>query len=79
MQMDVTVKVYGELYRYVPGGKDQAVVTVPPGSTLQDLLQFLAIPDYEIWTMLVNRRRAKGATALGEGDIVEIFAPVAGG
>ncbi len=77
--MEIIVKIFGELYRYLPGGLDHATITLPPGSNLADLLQKLQIPDHAIWVITVNDRRVPEEQPLATGDVVAIFAPVAGG
>ncbi|MGI6357206.1 MAG: MoaD/ThiS family protein [Bacillota bacterium] len=77
--MEITVKIFGELYRYIPGGLDHAVIMVPPKASLADLLQQLRIPDYAVWVITVNDQRVPPEHRLTAGDTVAIFAPVAGG
>ncbi len=77
--MEITVKIFGELYCYIPGGLDHAVVEVPLEATLAALLQQLRIPDYAVWVVTVNDQRVPKEHPLEAGDTVAIFAPVAGG
>lgn len=79
MSTQITVKIFGELYRYIPGGLDQATIAVQPGARLFDLLEQLKIPDYAVWTFTINGQRAQREHSLAGGDVVAIFAPVAGG
>jgi sulfur carrier protein ThiS len=79
MTMEVTVKVFGELYRYLPGRQDNAVISISPTATLEDLVEQLEIPDHAVWIITVNGQRAPRDHQLAAGDSIAIFAPVAGG
>lgn len=79
MNTRITVKIFGELYRYIPGGLDQATITVKPGACLADLVEQLRMPDYAVWTVTVNGQRVPREHSLAGGDVVAIFAPVSGG
>lgn len=73
------MKIFGELYRYLPGGRDQAAITLETRAKLADLLQKLQIPDYAVWVITVNDQRVPDEHPLADGDVVAIFAPVVGG
>ena len=67
----------------VPRGRTR--LELPDGTSLQDLLERLGIPDRMAQMLLVNGvqqardRSARSARSLTEGDTVAIFPPVAGG
>jgi hypothetical protein len=79
--MDIDVALYGAIARYA-GGRHmrQCTVTLPPGSTLQDLFERLALPAGERGYVFRNAvlcdmpgLNVAGQERLAEGDHVGIF------
>ena len=54
-------------------------VALPEGSTLEDLVDYLALPREQIKVTFVNGRAQKLDYGLQPGDEVGIFPPIAGG
>ncbi len=75
----VTVKIFGELYKYMPNRLDQATIDVSTGTTLGGLVELLGIPDHAIWVITVNGERTTLDYSLQGNDTIAIFSPVGGG
>ena len=76
--MDVTVKTWGNLRRFLPGGVDTAIVQVPDGATIDNLTAQLAL-DHEVWAVAVNGQVVSFSTRLSAGDQVLLFDHLHGG
>lgn len=79
----VQVKMFMKFKKYLPSDSagERAVVSLEKGSTLQDLMSTLGIPNEEKGTAVINGI-SYGVTetqVLADGDVVSFFAPVAGG
>ena len=77
--MQVTVKLYGNLKRYLPEKKETAEVEVESGTTIRALLTQLAVPDPNVWMCAVNDQVVDDSTTLRDGAVLEVFEPVGGG
>lgn len=82
-KIDVQVKMFMKFRKYLPSDSvdGRAVVSLEKGSTLQDLMRTLGIPEDEKGTAVINGI-SYGVTetqVLADGDVVSFFAPVAGG
>ncbi|MEW6425260.1 MAG: MoaD/ThiS family protein [Bacillota bacterium] len=79
--MEVEVRVYSGLEKFVPGaGPGKALlVQVPEGATGRELIAQLQIPSDQIFTMFVNGRHALPEQVLQPGDRVALFPPIGGG
>jgi sulfur-carrier protein len=75
----IEVRLYSVLQRYLPGDGDAAVLELPEGARLSDVLNLLAIPREAERVTLVNGHHAEESTVLSEGDAVTLFPPIAGG
>ncbi len=76
----VEIRLFGHLREYLPApGFPGAMVEVPDGSTLGDLLDHLRIPPKDPKILLINGIHADRTASLHEGDRVSIFPPIAGG
>jgi sulfur carrier protein ThiS len=62
-----------------PHGEELFYLDAPPGATVADVLETLAIPDSAPKVIVVNGRAAKPNRELVEGDQLVLFSPVAGG
>lgn len=79
--MQVTVRMHGELVRYMPGRVDRREFPLEPGTTLRGLLAQLGVNPDDVWMAAVNGTviEAEDDRELRHGDRVDVFAPVAGG
>lgn len=87
--MRVEVRLFASLRDRLPGDRrrhrGRGSLELPPGASLQDLLDHLAIEPRLAQMVLVNgeqmgRKAAeRRAIALCDADVVSIFPPVAGG
>jgi molybdopterin converting factor small subunit len=79
--MRVTVKLYGYLRKYKPevprGGA--LSVDIPPGTTVRQVLEQLAIPNGVRLVTMVSSGVCRLDHTLVEGDQLMLFPPVAGG
>ncbi|MDE3089409.1 MAG: MoaD/ThiS family protein [Chloroflexota bacterium] len=77
--MQITLKLYGNLKKYLPQKKETAQIEIGAETTIRALLARLGVPDAEVWMSAVNDRVVTDATALHDGDVLEVFEPVGGG
>jgi len=79
--MNVRVKLYATLSRYVSGvtSGSPLEVELPEDSTLADLVARLALPPQEVKVIFVNGRAREPDYRLAPGDEVGIFPPIGGG
>ncbi len=77
--MQVTIKLYGNLKRYMPGKQEIGQMELSPGTTVRALLARLGVPDNDIWMSAVNDTVVPDASELHDGDVLEVFEPVGGG
>lgn len=79
--MQITLRVYATLCRYVPGAVAGVplVIDLPDGATVADLIEMIKIPAREVKVAFVNGRRQSPDWVLSEGDEAGIFPPVGGG
>lgn len=78
-QIEVSVKAYGHLRRFLPDEAEEISHSVPAGTTLQDLLEDLEVPDEEVWIVSLNGVRAPLSSQVQAGDEVGLFPPIGGG
>ena len=76
--MDVTVRAWGNLRRFLPGGVDTAPIQLPDGATIDDLTAQLAL-QHEVWAVAVNGQVVSFSTTLSPGDQVFLFDHLHGG
>ncbi len=77
--MRATVKLYGNLKRYLPEKAETAEMEIEFGTTIRALLTRLGVPDSDVWMCAVNDQVVDDSTALRDGDVLEVFEPVGGG
>lgn len=79
--MKIQVQLFATLSRYLPDtfGTHSAMVDIPDGSTIRDVLDWLGIPKEVPAITLLNGRDAGCEEALKEGDTLTMFPPLAGG
>ena len=76
--MQIEVKLYGDLKKFAPGRQTNFVLTLNSGATLGDVLKILSIP-MECCVSLINGRRATIEAPVKAGDILVLFPPISGG
>ena len=74
----ITVHPHGELTAYF-GRVSRVDVPISPGITIDALLDRLGVPPGEVWVCARNGETVKPDAALADGDVLELFSPVAGG
>ena len=80
--MNITVKLFAMLDRYAPDQQKAGElfsVDIPEGSTIDDLIAYLGIPDREVKVAFVDGRARAGAYRLNPDVEVGVFPPVGGG
>lgn len=79
--MNVEVRLFATLASFLPptGRGGAALVDVPDGSTVRDVIRHLGIPSELERVTLVNGHDAEPAHPLRAGDVVTVFPPLAGG
>ncbi len=78
-EMQITLRLYGNLRRYAEGKQETSRPDIVEGTTVQNLLESLGVPENGWWMAAVNDEVVKADTGLHEGDLVEVFDPVGGG
>ena len=73
--MRITVLLGGALRHEGGGGRQEFIVQLPWGSSVEDLLSRLDLPLDRVKMILVNGRGASLETGVGEGDRVGLFPP----
>jgi sulfur carrier protein ThiS len=76
--MQVAVRVWGNLRRFLPDGEASAAVQVADGATIDDLAAQLAM-QHDLWAAAVNGRVVPFSTRLSPGDQVFLFDHLHGG
>lgn len=83
--MNVTLKLFATLSDHLPAGAqgNQIVLPVAPGTTVQQLIEWLHLPSKLVHLVLVNGvyipPEARAARVLADGDTLAIWPPIAGG
>jgi len=79
--MKIQVELYATLSKYLPPGAEgrKAMVELPEGATVGDLLKHLAIPAEIAALLLVNGTHRPPETVLKDGEVIAMFPPLAGG
>lgn len=70
--------MHGNLRRFMPEGRDRAVVEVPAGTRVGGLLVSLGA-ERDTWLVAVNGATVERDHVLGPDDLVDCFEPVAAG
>lgn len=80
--MKVRVKLFASLGSFSPQGGLPGIpfeLELPPGATINDLMQHLQLPAEQVKVCFVNSLIQPPEYILNEGDDVGIFPPVGGG
>jgi len=77
----VGVSLFATLAAYLPapGGGDSAILEMPDGATVGQVIDSLKIPPGLDCLRVVNGLDALPEQALKDGDVLSIFPPLAGG
>jgi molybdopterin converting factor small subunit len=81
MTIKVQVKLFATLRRYYPELElgERMRVELPPGATVEQLIDHLALPREQVKIVFVNGLVKENEHKLEPGDEVGIFPPVGGG
>ncbi len=79
--MKVEVRMFANLAKLLPPGSQnkRATITVKKGTTVDELLERLKIPEKVTNIVMVNGVQGDREAELKEGDVVSVFPPIAGG
>ena len=79
--MRVTVNLHASLIRYLPSGSTgrAAVLDVPDGATIADIISQLGIPAGRTKMMVSGDAHLEPTTVLRDGQELNLFPPLAGG
>jgi molybdopterin converting factor small subunit len=77
--MQVQVKLFATLRKFLPPGQKAVALTMNDGATVRDALEQLGIPDRSVHQAMVNGAQQSRDHPLRDGDTVSVFPPVAGG
>lgn len=79
--MKVEVRMFANLAKLLPPGSQnkRATMTVKKGTTVDELLERLKVPEKVTNIVMVNGVQGDRAAELKEGDVVSVFPPIAGG
>lgn len=82
--MQIRLRLFGELKEYAPEGavRGAALLELPDGATVMDLINHLRIPyggEEGLLVVAVNDVEAPHGQRLKPGDSVSMFEPLAGG
>lgn len=77
--MLITVRAFGSLMNHMPKMAETLTVQMAEASTAAEVIAYLELPDHAIWIMTVNGEKVEPTHRLKDGDLLSLFAPVAGG
>ena len=77
----MNVRLFATLRRFFPDynpekGMD---IKVEEGSTIENLIQSLQLPEKEARVILINGKSKKTSDVITDGDQINIFTPIGGG
>ena len=73
----IQLKLYATLRKFAPGDGDE--LDIEPGSSVNDILKQLGIPDIEAKLIFINGKKVAIDAILKGGERLGIFPPVGGG
>ncbi len=76
---EVRVTIHGPLKRFLPDRREDFQMEVEEGSSVEDLITALNLPEEEVWKVSLNGELVDWNQNLSPGDEVLIMSPVAGG
>ncbi|KRT68773.1 MAG: sulfur carrier protein ThiS [Candidatus Rokubacteria bacterium CSP1-6] len=79
--MKIEVRLFATLAAYLPDESDgrSAALEVADGSTVADAVRLLGIPDDMPFVAMIDGRDSALDRPLGDGDVLSLFPPLAGG
>lgn len=79
--MKVHVKLLATYHKYLPPDAEGSTysVEVEPGTSVEELVATLPVPEGDASVILVNGRGPQPGQILQEGDVVCLFPAIAGG
>ena len=77
--MKIKVKLAGHLKKYGYKGASEFQIELTQGSTVQDIISQLEIPDSSFAFCSVNGIKESSKHPLNDGDAVAIYPPLSGG
>ena len=79
--MKVEINLYATLARYLPQDviDNNRLIDVREGSTIEELLLVLNVPDTQVKLIFLDGVRASKKEILKEGSRIGVFPPVGGG
>jgi molybdopterin converting factor small subunit len=77
----IEVRLFATLAAYLPDESDgrSATLGVADGSTVADVVRLLGIPADMPFITMIDGRDAALERPLGDGDVLSLFPPLAGG
>jgi hypothetical protein len=78
-EMDITVKGYASMKKYLAGLPADGALDIPEGSPAGAVLKQLGVPPEMKKVILVNGRHCSQRCVLRAGDILVFFPPLEGG
>lgn len=77
--MLVTVRLYGNLRKHLPPGKERVELELPEGATIRSIFQAIGIDPGEVGLTTVGDRVVSEDLELWPGAGVDVFAIIGGG
>ena len=79
--MKIEVRLFATLAAYLPDESDgrSAALEVADGGTVADAIRLLRIPEDMPFIAMIDGRDAALDRPLGDGDVLSLFPPLAGG
>jgi molybdopterin converting factor small subunit len=77
--MRISVKLHGTLRKFLPAGANDAVLDLPDGARVADIIAVLAIPPDHAKMIISGDHQIEPTSLLHEGQEVDLFPPLAGG
>ena len=79
--MTVEVRLFATLSQFLPSGSKSgtAKLQLLDGATIADVTQLLRIPSDLECVLLLNGTNVEAGARLRDGDVIDIFPPLAGG
>jgi molybdopterin converting factor small subunit len=79
--MEIEVKLFGNVEQYRPEGADRLSfkMSTDEGSTVQQLIRDLAIPENMHVLAIINGKMSEPGHVLKDGDEATLFSPAGGG
>lgn len=77
--MRITIEVLSPLRHRLPQDGRTTTIELHPGGTVADALRAVGVPDDEAWSASIAGQLAAATHPLKEGDLLLVFAPIAGG